>query len=60
MYEESMYSCRHYNFTSSSAVGYDIRVDAAPGPHGIMHQYRASIGSNNMCIIQMDKSLKTH
>jgi len=55
-----MYSCRHYNFTSSSAVGYDIRVDAAPGPHGIMNQYRASIESNNMCIIQMDKSLKTH
>jgi len=26
---------------------YDIRVDAAPGPHGIMHQYRARIGSNN-------------
>jgi len=25
---------------------YDIRVDAAPGPHGIMYQYRPRIGSN--------------
>ena len=46
-----MYSCRHYNFTSSSAVGYDIRVDAAPGPHGIMHQYRARIGSNTLIAV---------
>jgi len=32
--------------TSLLPLLYDIRVDGAPGPHGIMYQYRARIGSN--------------
>ena len=34
--------------TSLLPLLYDIRVDAAPGPHGIMYQYRARIGFNIM------------